>query len=214
MSDRPVISVILPTIRPHLIEACINRWVPALRTVSTELIVVADFPAPFPFNRGLWLVQERQGATAATALGYHASRGDYVFAINDETTPDPDILIRLLEAAEAQLELRLLTPRHEPAYPFFYYGLPFAPFPFGKWILFKKLGGFFDTAYKAFYADPDLSLRAHANSVPVEVVPRAVIHHANDITRPDHIEAVSSYLAADRELFRSRWDHLGEFRDP
>jgi hypothetical protein len=129
---------------------------------------------------------------------------------NDETIPEPDCLLHLYQAAVMHPG-SLLTPRHLPPFDFRYYGLPFAPFPFASRALFERLGGLFDPAYKGFYADPDLGMRAHAAGVPIEEVPHAAIHHHNV---NDKSEQWNAYFDADRATFRARWDHLGEFCDP
>lgn len=208
MSDQPVISVILPTIRQGRILAALQSLQAAAELVPTEIIVVADFPAPIPHSP--WYVRGRRGVIDAIQVGYAAARGEYVFVSNDETMVEPDCLHQLYQAAVTQPG-RLLTPNHQPPFPFAYYGKPFAPFPFAHRDVFTKLGGLFDPAYRGFYADPDLSMRAHAAGVPVETVWPAVIHHSNS---EDKSAAWYDYFLADRATFRSRWDHLGVFRDP
>ena len=42
---------------------------------------------------------------------------------------------------------------------------------------------------------------------------KAEIYHEN-LWRSDHQVAVTRFHAKDQALFRSRWDHLGAFRDP
>lgn len=219
MPDRPVISVILPTIRPTHIGRCLDNLRVAMTFVPSEVIVVADFPAEaagiVPGASGTavqWIVRGRQGVIDAIYIGTQAARGDYLFITNDETTLEPDCLHQLYQAAATQPG-RLLTPNHQPPFPFVYYGRPFAAFPFAHRDLIAQLGGLLDPTYRAFYADPDLSMRAHAAGVPVETVPSAVIYHHNQHDAAHHA-AVDAYLAQDRATFRSRWDHLGVFRDP
>jgi hypothetical protein len=212
MSGRPVISVILPSIRPELVMACVHDLRAAHRDIPTEIVVVADFAASFANPHTPWFVQPRSGVIAAIDLGYRSSRGDYVFLTNDQTRMGPDAIARLYDAAEAQPG-RLLSPRHLPPFTFAYYGLPFAPFVFAHRDLITSLGGFLDPVYRAFYADPDLSMRAHAAGVPVEVVPEATIQH-NNWTDAAKTQNWDAYFLADQATFRARWDHLGAFRDP
>lgn len=205
----PIISVILPTIRPELIEGVLAKWrVPLALVPPSELIVVADFTAPGSHTP--WIVRERRGVVDAVHVGFQAARGEYVFLTNDETTPEPDALLQLYQAAVVDPD-RLLTPRHLPAFNFTYYGKRFAPFPFASKALLERLGGLLDPVFKAFYSDPDLSMRAYAAGIPVDEVPAATIHHHNGADKSANWAA---YFEADRATFRARWDHLGAFCDP
>lgn len=209
---RPLISVLLPTIRPHLLPACLQSLWRAAARVPCEVVVVADFAAPraFPYT---WLERPRAGVVDALTAASAVARGDYLFSFNDESTLDPGALDILYdEALKAPNDL--LTPTHLPPFGFVYYGLPFAPFPFASRALIERLGGIADPAYGSFYSDPDLSMRAHAQGVPVRVVDGAVIRHANDQAAMGHQENITNYLAADRDVFRARWAHLGELVDP
>lgn len=207
-----MISVILPTIRPAQFRRSFDSVAAAADGVSYEIVVVADFE-----NEGLlhcqWIVAERRGVIDAINVAYDAARGDHLFLSNDESWLEAGALRTLLRECEATPE-QLLSPLHIPPYPFFYYGLPFVPFPFATRRLFDSLGGMLDPAYRGFYADPDLSMRAHAAGVTLRVVPEARLHHEQNLNALGHRESIASYLAADRETFRRRWDHLGEFRDP
>jgi hypothetical protein len=207
---KPVISVILPTIRPSLIGVRLAEYRAMDAGVPVEVIVVADFAPPMPHSP--WYVRERKGVIDAVDLGYKAAQGDYITVTNDETQYGPDTL-RALYAAACANPGAVLAPRHIPPFPFFYYGKPFTGFPFVHRDTIAKLGGFFDPAYRAFYSDPDFSMRAHAAGVPIVDVPDAPILHMQSHRR-DHDDAVVAYHAADQALFRSRWDHLGAFRDP
>ena len=179
-----------------------------------EVIVVADFDdldaSLDPHVR--WIISRREGVIAAIHLAYTHAKGDYLFVFNDESRLEPGALRRLYEEAEAHPGA-VLSPVHLPPYPFVYYGLPFAPFPFVHRHIVNRLGGLFDPAYKGFYADPDFSLRAHAQGVPIRVVESAILRHNNQHDAPHH-QSVKSYLDADRALFRARHDYLGEFKDP
>ena len=211
MSAPPIISVLLPTVRPNKAAAAISSLPAAAGQVRYEVVVVADFgPDDYPHTK--WILSERKGPIHAVDLAYKASSGEFVFLFNDESTLEPGALASLYYAALANPG-RVQTPHHLPEFPFQYYGLPFAAFPFVHKDVVKKLGGFLDTAYRGFYADPDFSMRAHANNVPVAVVHSAVIVHTN---RHDsaHEHNLHAYLANDRALFRTRWDHLGRFQDP
>lgn len=210
-----MISVLLPTIRPHLIAKAVQSIGPAAAGVPYEVIIVADFDADVVHlsdPKVRWIVHRRQGVIDAINVAQRHAVGDYLFVFNDESVLEPGALKRLYETAQ-QDPMTLFTPRHLPAFNFSYYGKPFAAFPFVHRQLVRELGGLFDPSYRGFYADPDFSLRAHAKGIPIRIVDDAILRHANAHDTP-HQQAVSSYLEADRAVFRSRWDHLGEFVDP
>ena len=209
-----MISVLFPTIRPELVAPCLESIRAGAGGVPFEVIVVSDVPVTWELQPWVrWIVTARNGVVDAVNVAYRAARGSYVFLTNDETRIEPLALERLYQAALREPQA-IWSPQHIPSYPFFYYGKPFVPFVFASKALLDSLGGLLDPAYKGFYADPDLSMRAHAAGVPLRVLDTAVIHHSNNIGRPDHVAAVQQYLAQDRETFRARWDHLGEFCDP
>lgn len=208
-----MISILLPSVRPHLIRRALDSIPEAAGTIAYEIIVIADFVLDGPpIKHCTWLTRERRGVVDALNAGMAHAQGEYVFSFNDESVLDRNALQFLYDEAEDD-EVRILTPQHLPIFNFSYYGISFAPFPFVQCELLEALGGIADPAFRAFYADPDLSLRAHAQGIPVQVVEDAIIRHCNDHDQPHH-ENVSTYLTADRAAFRVRWDHLGEFRDP
>ena len=61
---------------------------------------------------------------------------------------------------------------------------------------------------------PDLSLRAYAAGIDVKECYDAVIVHTNEMNDDAHKYNVSAYTEADREVFKKKWAHLGEFKDP
>ena len=210
----PIISVLLPTVRPNLVLGCVRSIAAASEGLPHEVIVVADFdPDPswaLP-TTVRWIQCPRRGPVEAVNVAYRSALGEYVFLLNDESILDPRALSHLYRAAIDTPDA-LLAPEHRPGYRFVYYDRPFVPFPFAHRDVFARLGGLLDLAYRAFYADPDLGLRAHVAGVPIRTVEGSVIRHHNghDAAKQDNVTA---YMAADQATFRARWDHLGEFRD-
>jgi len=215
----PLISVLLPTIRQDRFRRSFDSIHPAAGTVPYEVIIVADFEsealdcvAPEKHLHCRWIVRERRGVVDAVNAAYQAARGEYLFLFNDESILEPGALEFLYDAA-VERPGTIVSPLHLPAFPFVYYGQPFVPFPFAHRDTFAQLGGMLDPAYKGFYADPDLSLRAHARGVPIHTVETAILHHTN-VHDERHHEALGRYFERDRATFRARWDHLGAFADP
>ncbi len=205
-----MISVLLPTVRPDLFRHAFDSIAAAAGDVPYEVIVVADFPQPSDVAC-VWILRERQGTVDAINVASAVACGTYLFLFNDEATLDPDALALLYRHA-LKVPGCLLTPRHLPAYTFEYYGKPFAAFPFAHRDVFARLGGIFDPVFKAFYADPDLGMRAHAKRVPIGTVSDAILRHHNGT---DDVKSynVAHYMADDQATFRKRWAHLGVFRD-
>jgi len=210
----PIISVLLPTVRPTLVQACVASIAAAAEGLPYEVVIVADFdPDPgweLPAEVQ-WIRRERHGPVDAVNVAARAALGEYLFLYNDESSLEPGALSRLYAAAVDAPDV-LLAPEHHPAYRFTYYGKPFVPFPFAHRGVFTKLGGLLDGAYRAFYADPDLGLRAHAAGVPIRTVEGSVIRHNNGHDEVKQAN-VSQYMAIDQATFRGRWDHLGTFCD-
>lgn len=221
-----MISIIFPTIRPEL-------YLNALKSIQKtrekiEIVIVADFPPPdeTPKNVVWHLEMKRQGTIQAINKGFELSKGEYIFIMNDESKLSPNCLDGLLRSYVSLGRQAVISPYHIPFFGFYYYHRFFAAFPFTHRSVIESLWYdpitmekskeryFFDPAYKSFYADPDLSLKAHQQGIAVSLCDEVAIYHSNDIGRIDHKENVKNHLIADRALFRKRWDHLGEFKDP
>lgn len=201
-------SVLLPTIRPERIGRVLVNLLAQAEDLPCEIVVVADFDGEAPVTR--WIRRARQGVVDAVCAAYAAAQGDVMFLTNDETVHQPGCLKALHDAAHTRPDV-LWMPLHHPPFNFVYYGKVFAAFPCAHRDLITRLGGLLDPVYRGFYADPDLSMRAHAAGVSVEVAAGASIEHHN---AADKSAAWDAYFLADRATFRSRWDHLGVFCDP
>lgn len=208
-----MISVLLPSIRPHLIARTLESL-----PYGVETVVVADYPTQYPWNQFpeiRWFERERRGVIDAINFAYAQSSGEYLFILNDQSWLKRGALEALLEEA-LKKQRQIYTPRHEPPFRFVYYDIEFAAFPFIHRSVLEEVGSrtyILDPSYRGFYGDPDLSLRAHAHGIPITVVKKAVLFHCNEHDAP-HNDHVSAFLAEDQATFRSRWDHLGAFRDP
>jgi GT2 family glycosyltransferase len=220
-----MISVILPSIRPDRVQRTLENLVQCATRADLEILVVADYMPSIPAPLGVrtqWIHRARGGTVDAVNAGYTAASGEHVFITNDETTLDVDCLAVLEGCAKREPEA-IYTPRHRPQFNFSYYGKTFAAFPFAHRDVFKKAAYWtsdpaydhlFDPAYRCFYADPDLSLRAQAVGIPIVEVTATSLAHRNSSRRAGHQENRLMYLYRDQQVFRARWDFLGEFKDP
>lgn len=213
----PIVSILLPTIRPDLFRVRMEEYARLELPWPCEVVVVSDRPdldtrSANPNLMVRHAVQPRLGNVPATNLAFQMAEGVYVFATNDEVELDRQFLVALVRAGEAQGERGILSAVQEPWCSNDYYGIFFANCPFARRHYLQALNGgpyFFDPAYRCFYADPDLSMRAHVSGLPVMVVPEArCVHHCV----PDadgHAVNASNYYIQDQRTFRSRWEHLG-----
>ena len=227
-----MISVILPTVRPDKANECIEAIIGAAEGCDQiEIVVVSDFQlfdkvyiddrkcAKMGFRGGQNLhirpiLRQRLGVVDANNVGYASANGDYIMTLSDEALLQPFALWELEHFVKTYKNKVLTSPRHIPFYNFKYYDKWFAPFPFAHRSLIDDLGGLFLRDYKCFYADPDLSLRAYVAGYPVVECHDAVIVHKNEMNDEAHKHNVSAYVEADREVFKKKWAHLGEFVDP
>lgn len=215
-----MISVILPSVRPERLIDCLNGIVNGSIGIDVEIVLVTDYEIPLQQEnidnlKIKWVYDPvRKGVVNAINKGVDVARGEYLFSLSDEAILGEGALKHMEAFSQLNDNIPLLTPKHYPYYPFFYYKKAFAPFPFIHRSLLDKVGYFIDPAYKAFYADPDLSMRVWEAGYCVYEVQYASIHHPNNMSCPAHVHNVNEYLLQDRETFRKRWDHLGEFKDP
>lgn len=217
-----MISVILPSIRPRNCKIIIDRFLKSQQGADFELIVVADF-MPNKWKEPVrWFYEpERKGVVNAIALAYTIARGEYIFLINDmaELTPGG---LKIMEAFSRMNGDSIIVNQHTvPSTPLEYYGHVFAPYPFVHRSLIKRIGGYFDTIYKGFYSDPDFSLRAYEANVPIVKIYNVTVTRRSPqrfmglrLNYNGHKEMISKYFEADRETFKKRWAHLGEFKEP
>ena len=210
-----MLSVLLPSIRPNLIKDVITNLLEASQR-DLEIIIVADHLPIFQLNSKVkWYTQERGGTVPAINLAYQMSQGEYIFLMNDESVIQKNGLDVLEDFAKDKIAL--ITPKHLPFFPFYYYHKLFAAFPFVNRKDLKQITGgefFFNPELHSFYADPDQSMRAWEKNIPVIECDKVILQHTNNWSREDTQSNIKNYFQLDREIFRKRWDYLGPFNDP
>lgn len=212
----PIVSVLLPTIRPDLFRIRMQEYARLDVPGPCEVIVVTDLydleaSSPCPWLSVTKYIQPRGGNVPATNLAFEHAAGRYVIATNDEVEFDRQILTALVAAGEAAGERALLSGTQTPYCSNDYYGVFFANCPFGRKSFFQSLdGGFFDPVYRCFYADPDLALRCDALGISVTKVPEARCTHHCVKDAEGHVSNRRAYYAQDRGTFEHRWAHLGD----
>src|SRR5678816_1970218 len=129
----PAISILLPSIRSHLLPRAFNCISAAAGCVPYEVVVVADFEPQVLQDARLehveWMLRERQGVVDAVNVAEQVARGEYLFLFNDESVLESKAL-EILYYEGFDDPWRVLSPRHLPEFNFTYYGKKFAPFMF------------------------------------------------------------------------------------
>lgn len=210
---RPAITVVLPTVRPRLLDDAVGSIIEGAGRIPFELVVVADWHVAEPLlgvQDYSWYVRKRRGPIEAITYGIKRAKGTFLFTLSDEDRLHPGALGELYKRALKNPD-KVYTPWWQGKGPWTYYGKPFPPFPFMSKRTAEKLGGFFDPAYKAHYCDPDLGMRCWAHGVEIEFVTEAGMDHPNDPTDEASVLNRQQWFDQDEALFRARWDEVGEF---
>lgn len=218
----PLISILLPTIRPDLCRLRLQEYAGLALAEQLEVVVVSDSPKwdvsqPNPEMTVQHVHQPRGGNIPATNLAFERATGTYVCATNDEVAFEHGFFMAMVNTAMAH-GAGLFSGTQTPYCSNDYFGVFFANCPFGRKDFFQRLNGgnwLFDPVYHAFYADPDLALRAHAKGFPVVKVPAAQCVHHCVRDADGHLFNRETYYHLDRRTFAHRWAHLGPMeKDP
>jgi glycosyltransferase involved in cell wall biosynthesis len=155
---------------------------------------------------------KREGVIKAVTCGYEQSKGQYIIVMADDNRATPHWVTNMIafmrphddEIFEGRFRHLLASgEQHESTV----YGKLFACFFCIRRDKIARVGGLFDCCYKAFWADPDLSLRVWHNGGRVETCPNAWVYSAN-YDDEIHIASVSTYFDHDQEAFFQRWYHI------
>ncbi len=208
----PMISVILPTLRPTLAKRCIERIIETSKRISYEVIVVTPIDNIL-FHPNVKFIKEteKNGTVFAIEVGIKHASGKYIFAMADDQLIETDCLKNLVEYMEKREdELLLVGPRYNNLWcntpNQAIYGRYYPCNPCIKKENIEKVEGFFDTYYKHYYSDPDLTLRVLSMGGKVEVCNNAWIEAVNEV---DVIEAEQRLtFMEEHENFINRWHKI------
>jgi len=220
--NTPVISIILPSLRPAQLKLCLASIERYTEGIAYEVVVISPFD--MEPNPKVVHVKEKTGAQGiykAVASGYEQAKGEYIIHIPDDTRTTPSWATNMLAFMRPHDDeifegnFRHFDARGERLEPG-YYGKLFAPFICIRRDKADRIGGLMDRCYSSFFGDADLSLRVWHNGGSVETCPNAWIYHA-DCNDEVHNISNSSYFLRDRETFTQRWHHIyarnGESKD-
>lgn len=214
------LSVLLPSLRPEQLAECLPAIHKAAEGLDYEIIVVCDTATAEQANTtdrpdlaerlAYYIEAERRGPIAAILDAAAQATGDYFFVLSDEDRLHPLALTKL----HLRAELARSLDKHVIHCPWFgqlpgwrYYNRVFPPFPFIHRDLAKELGGLFDPAYSAHFADPDLGMRAAESGVEVRLHGDLGLTHKNP-QNALHTYNREQYYDRDEATFRAKWAHL------
>lgn len=214
------LSIIIPSLRPQELAGCIKSIQNFTEDIDFEIIVISPF-SPFDFGfdkRIVWVKRDqRDGVVAAVNAGYPHATGIWITTLSDEVRVMHGWAKNMIDFLKDQKSLDVMgnfrVVEHGEHPQFLYYGMLFSIFPFLRKSLADKIGGLFDPAFGAFYADPDLGMRVWAACGKVVTCPNAFVFHPyrrdeiNERSRLNHEEK-------DKETFIKRWGYLEEPNRP
>lgn len=189
-----MISVILPSIRPANLKSTIDKFNISQLGADYEIIAITD---------------GCDGPTEAICRGIAKSKGEYIFRINDQVELTPDGLNRMILFSKQYNDRIIVDQKTFPVSPLKYYGKTFSPYPFVHRKLVEELGGYHLPEFKAFYADPDLSMRAYKTDIPILKCPNVAVKRNCNMTYEGHKENVSAYYKNDLNTFINKWGIKG-----
>jgi glycosyltransferase involved in cell wall biosynthesis len=209
-----MVSVIIPSIRPINLEQTLARLLIGQEDADFEIVCVTDFEIyPLP-DKVVSIRSERKGCIDAICKAEAAASGEYIIVLSDQSYISDGGLIEMERLSKEAGDKIIISQRTIPESKLEYYGWYFAPYPFAHRDLISDLGGLFLPCYKSFYADPDFSMRAHEAGIPIVKYPHLTIIRPPGMDYSYHKQNFNKYVEADRETFKKRWAHLGEFKEP
>lgn len=208
----PLISVIVPSLRPSQIVRCLASIERYTGDIDYEVVVVSPFDIqPHP-NVVHVKEAKSEGVYKAVSNGFEQAKGEYVICLCDECRATPlwaANMIAFMRPHDDEIFEGSFRQFHakgeEPEFTI--YGKLYAPFSCIRRDKVASIAGLLDCRYKSFCGDPDLSLRVWSSGGRVETCPNAWLYTAesNDDV---HKSNLGDYLIADEEAFLRRWHHI------
>jgi GT2 family glycosyltransferase len=210
--DKPLISIILATMRPSQLVACLASIHRYTADVNYEVVVIS--PYQIDAHPNVFHVKEDrpEGMYKAVAMGYEKARGEYLIQIADDSRATPlwvSNMIKFMKPHDGEIfegnfrHFNVLGERPEPGY----YGKLIAPFFCIRKDKADRIGGLMDCYLRSFRGDSDLSLRVWHNGGRVETCPDAWVYYP-DYADKVHENSHNKYFELDKEAFIKRWHPL------
>ena len=220
-STGPLVSVVIVSYNGlPLLQQCLAS-IDAQTCPQTEVIVVDNASTD---GTAAWLRRERpavrlvespvnSGFAGGNNLGVRAARGEYVCLLNNDTTVEPDWLLRLVERARASGAALLASKVLTDGVPAEHYAMNgtlnylgynimrvFADparifYASAASLLFRRgtVGEPFPEEYFLYAEDVHLSMRMRLAGRSVEMVPASVVHHRGSATVRRQVPAFVTY---------------------
>lgn len=207
----PKISILLPSLRPKLLQSTLFGISICSAGHDYEVIVVS--PDPVSGERVRWVKEtEKRGCIAAHLRAFEESAGDVIVLMTDDTIVLPgwlDAIATTIGEGEKQyfpycVGLNRLNSRFVGTV----FGKYYAYFPAISRRSLDAVGGLFDPRFTAHWADPDLGLRIWDAGGRVEFCEKA--RAAVSSLQRHFVEAAhkSSAFERDARSFMAKWGHL------
>ncbi len=171
----PEVSIILPSLRPEAVLQRIKEFSITNKDVDYEIVVVSPFT--IKQDRVVHIYEEKQlGTVHAHNIAYKNSSGEYVVWWADYTSPTTNCLSNMLSFIKGRKEpfigsFSVKDGRGRKIPRLGVYGKLYACFGCASKNTINLIGGYFDSVYKCYWADPDMCLRAWQNGGKVKVCP-------------------------------------------
>lgn len=202
------ISILLPSLRPQAVVRVVRELSLTNPAMDYEIIIVS------PFEIGgekvvHVLETERRGVMHAINEAYKVASGEYIVVWSDDASPEDDCLIRILDFVKAHAApfvatFRRRDPQGKEAEQWSVYGKLYAGWLCASKRTLQLAGGLFDSGFKNYWADPDLSLRVWSTGGEVAVCPTAWIKVVQ-IDDKVKVNNLNSSFDTDTQVFFDRW---------
>lgn len=206
------LSIIIPSLRKDDLKFCLESIRDHTGGIDYEVLIVAPFGPWEKYEQARWIHEkEPKGVVHAVNVAWPEVRGIWVTTFSDEARAMTGWAKNMIDFLRRQDNPRTIgnfrVIEHGEHCQFYYYGQLFATFPFARKSAIEALGGLFDPVFGAFYADPDLGMRAWERGGQVVTCPNAFIYHPYNRDRFNK-ENRRKFETKDKETFQQRWGHL------
>lgn len=220
-----LVSIIVPSLRPELAEGCINSIHKNAGDLDYEIVVVSPFDVE-PHEKVVHVKEKERGGTGkAIATGYKKAEGEYIMHFNDHCRVLTSLNIMMdfmrphdkeifegrfftidVKTMDAEKQGVLIERGDYVDHAIRVFGKVFAGFMCMRKDKADEIGGFLDYPYyKAWFLDPDLSLRVWKAGGRMETCNDARVlllpEPKNDTVVPQN----RKYYKEDSEAFHKRW---------
>lgn len=216
--------MLLPSLRPMQAKECIGSIHNYSKSLDYyEIIVVSPFDIPYHPNVVHIKENKSEGVGKAIATGFDRAQGEYIMHINDHCRAvtslkhmvdcmrphDNEIFLGRFFAIDVP-SLGMMQNNEieffERDHTIMVFGRVFAQLMCMRKDKAEEIGGFFDYPYyKAWYLDPDLSLRVWKAGGRVETCNNARVLVLPEPEGDTVVPQNRKYYNEDSEAFRKRW---------